>query len=226
MIAIDLSCIDDYLKGHDIRLRRLRFAFAKRPIREILAEIQPSELAWKYHAMLDAHPEYKVVPGGAKHHHWWTGGLEDHVREMTGWMLDQKFLYRGDLESVSVTDIIVTTFLHDWDKTLIYERITPEERAKNPGKYHEKQEFRSKWDAFNKVDGYTKIWMEAAKFGITPTEDQWSAIMFHHGGFSPFHFDYIGRTYTGDKVFSKNPLAVLLAAADHYSSQVLGKSLV
>jgi len=222
---VPIEMISEYLHGFSARLRRNRHAVPKMGVEAILRRIEPAELRDKYLAMYEAHPEYDEVPGGAKHHHWWVGGLRDHVLEMIGWMLDQKALYKSDWSGVSETDIIATTFLHDFDKTLAYIRLTEEDRA--TGKYHEKQEFRGTYNHLMKVDGYTKIWMEAAKFGITLTEDQWSAILFHHGGFSPYHFDFGGtRTYTGDKVFGHNKLAVLLYSADAYSSQVLGGSLV
>src|SRR3954469_25506597 len=78
----DLAQIRPMLKVLGARLTRKRYATT--PIREYLQQLEPTELAEKYVAFYDNHLKYKEVPAGVKHHHWWIGGLEDHVREMIG----------------------------------------------------------------------------------------------------------------------------------------------
>jgi hypothetical protein len=224
--TVPLHAIDERLEREGIRLRRDRFFIPTMAMKDILGlGIEPRELAEKYMTFYETIPFYKVCPGGAQHHHWWIGGLEDHVKEMIGWMYDQKRLYKSDLAGVSSTDIVAAAFLHDLDKIWIYQLLTPEEKEKSKGKYHEKQEFRGVQTAFQKVDPHSKMLLELARFGIVPTDDQWSAILFHHGGFSPAHFQFGGTSYTGEFVNKRNPLACLLSMADLYSSQILGRSL-
>jgi hypothetical protein len=102
-----------FLKSINARLTRKRYA--ETTLREYLSQIQPTELTEKYLEFYDAHPFHKEVCAGAKHHHWWKGGLEDHLREMIGIGFDIMELYPGDF-NFSKSDLIIAVFLHDFGK--------------------------------------------------------------------------------------------------------------
>jgi len=221
----DLMTVRPFLKTMNARLTRRRYA--ETTIREYLEQIQPTELAEKYLEFYDAHPYYKEVCGGAKHHHWWKGGLEQHVREMIGMGLDLMDLYTGDM-TFTKSDLIISCFLHDFNKIWIYREITPEDREKDKTKrFHEKQIFTFTINPRADImDGYSMILLELAKAGIVPTDIQWSAVLFHESAFSDAAWKYGGPSRTMDTVNTRNPLAVLTNLVDMYSSHFLGRSLV
>lgn len=220
----DLLTVRPYLKTQNARLTRKRYA--ETSIREYLSQIHPGELAEKYLEFYDAHPFYKEVCAGAKHHHWWKGGLEDHVREMIGIGMDLMDLYPGDM-TFTKSDLIITSFLHDFDKIWIYRYLSQEERALNPKKHKEKQVFTYVEGVNNILDGYSLKLLELAKFGIVPTNEQWSAVLFHEGGYAAANFDYRGPTKTpGDTVMHCNHLAPFLHCLDMYSAMLLGRTIV
>lgn len=219
----DLMTVRPYLKTQNARLTRKRYAGTS--IEDYLKQLEPNGLAEKYLEFYNAHPFYKEVCGGAKHHHWWMGGLEDHVREMIGIGLDLMDLYTGDF-TFSRSDVIITCFLHDFNKIWIYKYLTDEERARNPKRYKEKQVFSFVDGVNNILDGYSQILLELSRYGITPTNEQWSAVLFHEGGYASANFDYNGRTHTGDTVMHCNHLAPFMHILDIYSSMILGRTLV
>ncbi len=100
--------IRPFLKSIDARLTRRRYS--ETTMREYLAQIQPTGLAEQYLEFYDAFPFHKEVCAGAKHHHWWKGGLEDHLREMIGIGIDIMDLYPGDF-TFSKSDLIIAVFL-------------------------------------------------------------------------------------------------------------------
>jgi hypothetical protein len=207
------------------RLRRQRYS--KKSIREWLENISNSVLADAYISFHEHHLEFDFVCAGARHHHWWRGGMADHVKEMIGYALDLYDLYPGDLsQKVTKDDIIIACYLHDFAKIWMYEEISDEDRERNPKKYLEQQLFKPVYGAFDIVDEESKTLLELSKFGIVPTEAQWSAVLFAEGGYADRNFAFGGRpTRTGDTVMSRNPLAVIVHMADMYSSQVLGRSI-
>lgn len=222
----NLSEVREYLKLSGKRLTRNRYADT--PIRTYLASIEPAEVAKQYLAFYDAHPFYQEVCAGAKHHHWWKGGLEDHVREMIGLGLDLMDLYPGDM-TFSKSDVIVVCFLHDFDKIWGYRYITADEREKDQKgskRMKEKQVFTYVEGVNNILDGYALKILELGKFGIVPTKEQWSAVLFHEGGYADANFNYNGRTKTGDTVMHCNHLAPFVHMLDMYSAMILGRSLV
>lgn len=219
----DLMEVRPLLKTMNARLTRKRYADTS--IRDYLAQIEPRELAEKYLEFYDAHPNYKVVCAGAKHHHWWKGGLEDHVREMIGMGLDLMDLYPGDMVFTK-TDLIIACFLHDFNKIWIYRELTDEDRQKNP-KYHAKQVFGYQTNGrADLMDGYSMILLELARHNVpVPTDIQWSAILFHEAAFSLGAWGFTGPTKTIDRVNTVNPLAVMVNMVDMYSSHFLGRSI-
>lgn len=222
----DLLSIRPFLKTLNARLTRKRYA--ETPIREYLKSIEPVELAQQYLAFYDAHPFYQEVCAGAKHHHWWKGGLEDHVREMIGIGMDLMDLYTGDM-TFSKSDVIIVCFLHDFDKIWGYRYITADERDKDlkgAKRFKEKQVFTYVEGVNNILDGYALKILELGKFGIVPTKEQWSAVLFHEGGYADANFDYNGRTKTGNTVMHCNHLAPFVHMLDIYSAMILGRSIV
>jgi hypothetical protein len=206
------------------RLRRQRYS--KNTIREWLASMS-DPYPEQYLPFHDDHLDFDHVCAGAKHHHWWRGGMADHVKEMIGYALDLYDLYPGDLkDKVDRDEIIQACYLHDFAKIWTYREITDEDREKNPSKYLEAQVFTYQNGQFDIVDEESKTLLELGRWGIVPSEQVWSAVLFAEGGYADRNFTFGGPTSTGATVMARNPLAVIVHMADMYSSQVLGRSLV
>lgn len=219
----DLMTVRPFLKSHNARLTRKRYA--ETTIKEYLAQIQPGELAEQYLTLYDAYPFYNEVCAGAKHHHWWKGGLAQHVCEMIGIGMDFMDLYPGDF-TFTKSDLIIACFLHDFNKIWIYREITTEDRDKNK-KLHEKQVFTYATNGRAEImDGYSMILLELAKIGIVPSDIQWSAVLFHEAAFSSAGWSYGGPSKTMDTVNTRNLLAPFINMLDNYSAHFLGRSLV
>jgi hypothetical protein len=189
----------------------------------LLSAIEPKELGRRYVLFLVDHPDFLTVCAGAKHHHWWYGGLAEHVLEMIQFMLKQLRDFPVAYEGITTSDCIIAAFLHDFDKTWAYVGLTYEQHES--GKFKQKQLFTYADNSKGILDGLSKTLLELARAGIVPTDQQWSAVLFAHGGYSDANFGYTGRTKVGDTVNGFNKLAVLLNMADMYSSQILGKSI-
>lgn len=222
-VIIHISLSDALRNQHERIVRR---RYAKTSVREYLTEISDPELSKKYLSFYDAHPFFSSVCAGAKHHHYWVGGLDQHTSEIIGICLDIRDLYRKDVNSITKDDIIIAGFLHDWAKVFTYRFIEEEEREKNPHKFHASQVFTYEKAYLNLVTEEDKTLLELGKFGINPTELQWSAVCFAEGGFSQDMFDFGGPSRTGETIYSQNPLAVLIHMGDLYSSQILGQPLI
>lgn len=210
-------------------IRVVRERFSNKRVIDYLESLsdQWRDLYLKLHRDHSHNIHYDRVCAGAKHHHWWLGGMADHVKEMIGYALDLYSLYPGDLShKVTRDDIIIACYLHDFAKVWGYEEITDEDREKDPKKYLEQQLFKSSNWAFKLIDQESKTLLELARFGIVPTERQWSAVLFAEGGYADANFTIGGLTRTSETVMSSNPLAVITHMADMYSSQILGGSLV
>ena len=204
----------------------VRQRYAKTKMREYLASLSNSVEADAYLSFHEHHLYFNQVCAGARHHHWWIGGLQDHCCEMIGIALDLFDLYKGDLEGrITRDDIIISIYLHDFAKIWTYELISDEDREKNPKKYLEQQLFKPVTGAFNLVDEESKTFRELARFNIVPSEIQWSAVLFAEGGYADRNFTINGLSRTGDAVMSRNPLAVIVHISDMYSSQILGGSI-
>ena len=206
------------------RLRRQRYS--KNTIRQWLESLS-DPYPEQYVSFHDDHLEFDHVCAGAKHHHWWRGGMADHVKEMIGYSLDLYDLYPGDLKNiVTRDDIIIGCYLHDFAKIWMYEEITEEDRERDPKRYHNQQIFRPLYGAFDIIDEESKTLLELSRYGIVPSEMQWSSVLFAEGGYSDRNFGINGLTRVGNTVMARNPLAVIVHMADMYSSQILGRSLV
>lgn len=219
----DLMTVRPLLKTLDARLTRKRYA--KTSIEEYLGMIQPTSLAEQYLNFYKAHPFYKEVCAGAKHHHWWRGGLEEHVSEMIGMGVDLMDLYTGDFTTFTRSDLIIVCFLHDFDKIWIYRYLTDEDRAKTPYKFHPSQVFTYNPGVNDILDGYSLKLLELARHDIAPTNQQWSAVLFHEGGYSDANFCFKGTTRTGDTISHSNLLAPFVHCLDVYSAMMLGRSI-
>lgn len=219
----DLMTVRPFLKTQNARLTRKRYATTS--IADYLSQIQPTQLAEQYINFYKAHPFYDEVCAGAKHHHWWKGGLADHVREMIGVGMDLMDLYPGDF-TFTKTDVIIVCFLHDFDKIWLYRYLTAEDRAKTPSKFKEQQVFTYTVGVTDILDGYSLKLLELSRHGIVPTDQQWSAVLFHEGGYASANFDFNGATKTGNTVSHCNLLAPFIHILDMYSAMLLGRSIV
>lgn len=221
--SLRVISLDEILRDPGIRIRRARFDCIT--IKDYLSLLQEPQRS-QYLAFHEAHPYYNQVCAGAKHHHWWIGGLADHVCEMIGVGLDLFSLYKGDLEGkVSRDDIIIACYLHDFAKIWTYELIEDRDREKNPYKYHPMQLFKVVDGAFNILDEESKTLLHLTRAGIIPTDRQWSAVLFCEGGWADASFGAAGRSRTTNTVTHDNPLVVLTNMVDLYSSQILGRSI-
>ena len=218
----NLMEVRPFLKSINARLTRKRYA--ETPLRDYLSQIQPVALAEQYLEFYDKFPFHKEVCAGAKHHHWWKGGLEDHLREMIGIGQDIMDLYPGDFQ-FSKSDLTIAVFLHDFAKVWTYRFITDDDRTKNPKKFKDAQVFTYTDGQFNILDAESRIVLELGRSGIVPTDEQWSAVIFAEGGFSAAMYDFGGRSQTGDTIFSKNHLATFVSVLDQWSAQILGRSI-
>jgi hypothetical protein len=226
MKKVDLQQAKALFEEQGYRILKYRYSLLEVPFEEVLRMIEPSSTAQKYVDFYKTHPVFAAVPAGARHHHWWKGGLEEHCKEMIGIGFDLLQLYAGDLNGqVSRSDIIIAVFLHDFAKIWAYIPITEEERAKNPDKYLPGQQFRFVKDKFRTLTDEHKTAVELMQYGVPVTEKQWSAVIFSEGGWSDAHFSFEGRSFTSQHAFSSNPLAVVMHILDLYSSMILGKSL-
>ena len=185
--------------------------------------IESEDLSAKYIRFFVKHPSFFTVCAGVKHHHWWAGGLVDHVLEIIFFMREQLTSFPYDYIGITVSDCIIVALLHDFDKIWTYSPLTPEQKAS--GKFHEKQEFGYSDQTSKILDGTSRTLLELGRAGIVPTDMQWSAVLFAHGGYSDANFCFGGATLVGSTVNHENKLAVLLNMADMFSSQVLGKSI-
>lgn len=206
--------------------RLIRERYSKKHMIDYLKGLSDPVLRDKYVAFHNEHLDFDHVCAGARHHHWWIGGLEDHVIEMIGVCFDLLDLYRGDFNGkITKDDCVIACYLHDFAKIWTYELISDEDREKNPKKYSEQQLFKPVNGAFNLVDEESKTLLELSKYAIVPTEAQWSSVLFAEGGYADRNFTFGGISRTADTVMSNNPLAVITHIADMYSSQLLGGSI-
>ena len=216
--------IVDLLKSQNARLSRKRYS--NTTMREYLSQIEPVELQQKFLDIYDAFPAFKSVCAGAKHHHWWEGGLEQHCCEMIGVGLDIMELYPGDFTTFSKTDLIIAIFLHDFAKVWLYRKITAEDRSKTPKKFVSGQVFTFNEGVYNILSPEGKTAVELMRRGIPLTDMQWSAVCFAEGGFSADHFAFGKPSSTSESIYKRNALATFVAMLDSHSSQILGRSLV
>lgn len=225
-VLVKLS-LSDALRDPNLRISRRRYANTS--MREYLTQLTPP-LNEVYTLFYDEHSYFSQVCAGARHHHWWLGGLQEHCREMIGICLDIKDLYRGDLDNhVTKDDIIIAVFLHDFAKIWRYELISEEERDRDNQReksaYKEQQVFKETRDDFSIIDEESKTLLELSKYGITPTERQWSAVLFIEGMWAEAAWGPKGPSRTVGTVMGRNPLAILLQFADSYSCNILGGSI-
>jgi hypothetical protein len=215
----------DLLKEQGVKVTRQRYK--KITIATYLAMIERDDLRIGLGRLYLDHPFLQEAPAGARHHHWWKGGLEDHCMEMLGIGLDLMELYAGDLEAgFTKDDLITAVFLHDFSKVFIYRYISAEEREKAPNKFKAKQVFTYREGATSILDAENLTAQKLMQYGVPVTPKQWSAVVFAEGGFSKAHFGFAGQTtLTGGRVNHENPLAAFLSILDLYSAMILGQEL-
>src|SRR5690348_6283003 len=176
---------------------------AHRTVLDYLRSISNPKLRDQYVALHEANPFYNSVCAGAQHHHWWLGGLADHVGEMIEFCLEMLHWQGADLRNITEDDIIIACYLHDFAKIWTYTPLTDFERGANPEKYFPRQQFmRRPGVSFDIVDEESQTLLYLARNGIIPTEQQWSAVLFAEGGWSAANFDY-GRTRSEERRVGK-----------------------
>jgi hypothetical protein len=212
------------LKQQNSRLIRKRYL--EPDFRSYLLQIEPIELQQKYLELYDAFPAFKVVCAGAKHHHWWEGGLEQHCCEMLGMGQDIMELYPGDFTKFSKTDLIISIFLHDFAKVWLYRKITEEDRKDSKKRFLQAQVFTFNDGVYDILSPEDKTAVELMKRGIPVTEIQWSAVRFAEGGFATEHFGINGTTSTSRTIYKRNPLATFISMLDTYGANIIGGSLI
>jgi hypothetical protein len=211
------------LKEQGIKVVRHRYK--KMSVRDYLVQVVDDPLQNGLLRLHDDHPFFREAPAGAKHHHWWKGGLDEHCVEMIGVGLDLMDLYLGDV-TVTKDDLITAVFLHDFSKVWLYRPITFEERERKPDKFKPQQVFTYTEGATDILDAEHLTVVTLARYGIPVTPQQWSAVVFAEGGFSKAHFGFAGqRTHTGGRVNHDNPLAAFISMLDLYSAMLLGQEL-
>jgi hypothetical protein len=207
-------------------IRVIRERYSKKSVLDYLEGLSDPILREQYVKFHRTYPFFNRVCAGAKHHHWWVGGLADHVVEMIGYCFDLIDLYPGDFEhKLTKDDVVIACYLHDFAKIWTYELITDEDREKKWPKYLEEQVFKPMSGAFNTVDEESRTLLELARVGIVPSNQQWSAVLFAEGGWADANWGPARTTKTSETVMSHNPLAVIVSMADLYSSQILGGSI-
>ncbi|MBD3261702.1 MAG: hypothetical protein GF334_08510 [Candidatus Altiarchaeales archaeon] len=128
------------------------------------------------------------LPAAVYYHHNWVGGWADHtaqVIQISSELFDSYIVgVHHDLK-VSLDDVIVAAFVHDFDKLWCYKDAPPKKTEKGkvttiepqPGKFVRN-------DDIVKYEETSKAIAEAFRAGIKLTDQQIEAINHHHGGFS------------------------------------------
>lgn len=166
-----------------------------------------------YERFYDDHPTFQEAPAGAKKHHWWRGGLEQHSVEMceVAQALLNKFKWK-----VKMSDVVQVIFLHDFPKVWSFRPVDPmldEDVVDNQEFVYEK-EVHTILTPEHELAAYLTRW------GLPVSDQVWSAVIFAEGGYAQANFGYGGTNRTSDTVNLKNPLAAFIHALDMLSSQV------
>lgn len=159
----------------------------------------------------DIKDELMSKPAAVKHHHSYAGGLYTHIKEVMNIAIDL-FDKSPDVYNCNRDDVIIATFVHDFNK--IDQYCTAPEWKKI--KYQ--QEF----------DKKPRVWLnESARtvrlcsdYGLILNDVILNAVCLHHGSWSTDIDSKYGYVQTDD--FTQ--LAILLHVADLLSSQVFDKA--
>ena len=208
-----------------VGIKVVRHRYKKWTMKDYLVQIEDDALRTGLWRLYNDHPFFIEAPAGARHHHWWDGGLDGHCAEMIGLGLDLMELYTDDMPFTK-DDVITAVFLHDFSKVFMYRAITPEDREKHPDRFKPRQMFTYQEGATNILDAENLTAVVLMRYGIPVTDKQWSAVVFAEGGFSTARFGFGGQpTLTNSRVNHDNPLAAFVSILDLYSAMLLGREL-
>lgn len=145
----------------------------------------------------------KTMPASTKYHQSWKGGLYDHILQVMTIALEFYEKRKRDfMMKIDIDDIILVTFLHDFDKL---DKYVENPRALEPGE----NPFIWNYDKID-VNEKAQILNYLIPYGISLTDQQLNAISYSHGGWSREK----GRM---------GILATILHCADLWSTNILAK---
>lgn len=183
---------------------------------EILNQIVDEDLKTKLLIMHDAlRPQMELMPAAVSHHHFWTGGILQHISEV---MTIVQVLYRimerirGTPTTFTMDDAILVAYIHDLDKLERYERNTTNWKTKGVA-----YPFKAKEDLLT-CESTGLIATKCAQYRIELSREHLHSLAFHHGGFS----EYMSSVYVKYQP-EMSPLATLLHCADLMSGFILGR---
>lgn len=156
--------------------------------------------------------EFDKMPSSVRHHHTYVGGMGIHVWEVMNLAC---MLYESLQAAMDCTmdDVIIASFIHDFDKLGRYCVCTDEWKKKKFGQLFD---YAPVGIAMNSTAKVVKM---CAEYGIILDDVVVNAITFHHGGFAPD----IDSRYSGLTSGHMTKLAALLHSADMISCQIYAR---
>jgi hypothetical protein len=160
-------------------------------------------------------PLIASVPASVKYHHNWTGGYQDHVRQVIEHalaMYDRFFseemscptcgkgkLIQRDC-GFNRDDVILVAYIHDLDKLFRYKKL-------------DKPKDGREWDYARapSYDESAKVAVMCAQSGILLEDKHLEALAMHHGGWS------------ANPNRDMSPLAVIIHSADLMSTYITNR---
>ena len=182
-------------------------------IERMLKEIKDESLRGRVLKLYkDITVEFETKPSSVRYHHKDAGGMGRHTKEVMEYAL--KFYDMSpEIYECTRDDVILASFIHDFDKLDRYVPNTDEWRKK---KFN--QDFMYNEDVIA-VNQTAKVVQICAEYGILLSDLVLNGITFHHGGFC----SDLSSVYPGLQSTHMKPLAILLHCADLVSSHILGK---
>lgn len=179
-------------------------------ILETIEDAQTKKVCLNIYA--DLEKELKEKPAAVKYHHNQPGGLYRHVKEVMNLALE---IYdaRPNSYSCKRDDVIVSAFVHDFDKIDLYEPAPEWKKIK----YGQPFGIKSGIVWMNQTGKTVRL---CCAYGLELSDDAMNAISLHHGGWSVDASSPNGYVYSSD--FTN--LATILHCADLLSSFILGRS--
>lgn len=148
--------------------------------------------------------EMKTKPAAVRFHHVETGGLLRHTTEVASIALD---IYNSnpELYNCSQDDVILVSFIHDFNKLYKYCSETEQWKIK-------KGQLFTYANNISMDETAETVW-RCSKMGLELNELQINAVSYHHGGWA------LGGTVNSSMM---TPLGVLLHSADMLSVVCFG----
>jgi len=148
--------------------------------------------------------EMKTKPAAVRFHHTETGGLLRHTTEVANIALN---IYDGNKELIELSrdDVILVSFIHDFNKLYKYCSETEQWKIK-------KGQLFTYSEKISMEETAETVW-RCSKLGLELTELHINAISYHHGGWTA------GGTINSGMMSS---LGVVLHAADMLSVVCFG----